>query len=153
MNNTLHKKTFYGQNQKQTAKCGLISQDRFAVELSNFNDEAIQIFKTVPSRSYGKFRFGQERIAKDKSLPISDPKTRNWSFHIKDYELVISKLRALQAKLHVEKIPGFVLNCLRMPQDETFIDYNKLDPALNSALMPFQMEGLRLEFLYKRSIL
>lgn len=142
MNKTLPQKTFYGQNKKQTAKCGLISQDRFCVELSNFNDGAIQIFKTISSRCYGKRKLGQ-RFVTDKNLPISDPKTRNWSFHIKDYELLISKLRVLQAKLHVEKIPGFVLDCLRKPQDEVFIDYNKLDPALSSALMPFQVEGLR----------
>ncbi|XP_018561828.1 SWI/SNF-related matrix-associated actin-dependent regulator of chromatin subfamily A-like protein 1 [Anoplophora glabripennis] len=121
MNKISPQKTFYGQ--KQTAKCALTSQDRFCVELTGFSNEALQIFKTIPSRSY-------------------DPKTRNWSFHIKDYEMLISKLRTLQAKLNVEKIPGFVLNCIRVPQDEVIIDYTKLDPALSSTLLPFQLEGL-----------
>ncbi|KAJ8915171.1 hypothetical protein NQ315_000423 [Exocentrus adspersus] len=125
MNKSLNH-SFYGQAQAQqrlAAKCSLISENRFCVEMSSFSNEAVRVFQTIPTRSY-------------------DPKTRNWNFHVKDYQLVVSKLRTLKDKLKVEQIPKYVLECVNQSQDEVFVDYNKLDPALSSALMPFQIEGL-----------
>lgn len=43
---------FYGKS-TITGTCSLISQDRFAVELSGFNTNAIELFKSIPTRSYG----------------------------------------------------------------------------------------------------
>ncbi|KAJ8966600.1 hypothetical protein NQ314_003430 [Rhamnusium bicolor] len=113
---------FYGK-EKLSGKCVLLSQDRFCVKLNGFSEEAIVIFKTIPSRSY-------------------DPKSRIWNFHIKDYALLLSKLQTLQAKLSIDKLPGFVLNCIKKTQNEVTVDFTKIDPVLASALMPFQLEGV-----------
>lgn len=46
---------FYGASARLTAKCSVITQDRFQVDLSGYSEEAIVIFKSIPSRQYGKF--------------------------------------------------------------------------------------------------
>jgi len=38
-----------------TGKCYMISNDRFAIELSAFIPEIIDTFRTIPSRIYGKY--------------------------------------------------------------------------------------------------
>lgn len=45
---------FYGNPSLITVKCSLISPERFQVDLSGFSEDAIAIFKTIPSRSYSK---------------------------------------------------------------------------------------------------
>lgn len=55
----------------------------------------------------------------------------------------MSKLDALSHKLVLEKLPKFVLNCLKQPQNNVIVDFDKLDPVLCSTLLPFQLEGLR----------
>ncbi|CAH1183107.1 unnamed protein product [Phaedon cochleariae] len=116
---------FYGSNpEKLIAKCSLISEERFVVEINGFCKEAIDIFKNIPSRAY-------------------DPKTHNWNFHIQDHDLVKSKLIPLRAKLHTEELPNYVLKAVRTKPKEVEIDFDKIDPILSSTLMPFQVEGLR----------
>lgn len=46
--------TFYGNNKAITGSCSLISEDRFVVELSGYSQEAIEIFKAIPTRSYSE---------------------------------------------------------------------------------------------------
>lgn len=43
---------FYGTNKVVTANFYLISEFRFAVSLSEYFTQAIEIFKTIPSKSY-----------------------------------------------------------------------------------------------------
>lgn len=54
--------TFYGQQKTVTGKCVLISQDKFCVQLQGFSEEAVNIFKTIPSRSYGNLSHVSLRI-------------------------------------------------------------------------------------------
>lgn len=54
MSKALKPNTFYGVSSLITVKASLISQERFQVDLSGYSEEAIGIFKTIPSRSYGK---------------------------------------------------------------------------------------------------
>lgn len=133
---------FYGSVTRITAKCSLISQERLQVDLSGYCEEAIGIFKTIPTRSYGMCinSFCQHLY---KIIDILDPKSRIWSFSIKDYDLLMSKLDALSQKVVVEKLPKFVLNCLKQPKNNVIINFEKLDPVLSSTLLPFQVEGLR----------
>ncbi|XP_057660326.1 SWI/SNF-related matrix-associated actin-dependent regulator of chromatin subfamily A-like protein 1 [Diorhabda carinulata] len=113
---------FYKQT--LTATLSLISKDRFKVDVSGFDQEIIDIFKTIPSKFY-------------------EPKTRLWNFLISDYDLLLFKLQNLKDKLIVEGIPKFALNCVKMKEHEVEIDFKRLDPTLNATLMPFQIEGLR----------
>lgn len=46
---------FYGKQNVVTGTCSLISDERFVVELSGFSQQAIEVFKTIPSRSYSKY--------------------------------------------------------------------------------------------------
>nr|XP_023019905.1 SWI/SNF-related matrix-associated actin-dependent regulator of chromatin subfamily A-like protein 1 [Leptinotarsa decemlineata] len=118
-------KNFYGKQQQTfTGKCVLINEDRFKVELSAFIQEAIDVFKTIPTRFY-------------------DPKSRIWNFDVKNHELVVARLNHLRPKLTIEPLPKFVLNCLQIRSNEADIDFDRLDPVLLNSLMPFQVEGLR----------
>lgn len=47
---------FYGQKKVITANIHLISEYRFAVDLSRYSVEAIDVFKTIPTKSYSKSR-------------------------------------------------------------------------------------------------
>lgn len=52
--NPIEPRRFFNPMLSVTGKCYMISDDRFALELSAFVPEIIDIFKTVPSRIYGK---------------------------------------------------------------------------------------------------
>lgn len=114
--------TFYKQT--LTATLSLISKERFKVDISGYDQEIIDIFKTIPSKFY-------------------EPKSRLWNFLISDYDLLLFKLQNLKNKLLVEGIPKFALNCVKMKEHYVEIDFNRLDPTLSATLMPFQIEGLR----------
>ncbi|XP_072396063.1 SWI/SNF-related matrix-associated actin-dependent regulator of chromatin subfamily A-like protein 1 [Diabrotica undecimpunctata] len=107
-----------------TAVFSLISTDRFKVDVNKFDEQIIQIFKNIPSKLY-------------------EPKNRIWNFSIQHHDLLLFELQKLREKVTVEPIPKFVINCLKVPPREIEIDFNRLDPVLSAALMPFQIEGLR----------
>lgn len=44
---------FYGNDKTRVVKCSLITEDRFTVEMSQFDPEIVNIMKTLPTRSYG----------------------------------------------------------------------------------------------------
>lgn len=44
----------FSKEKTVTGKCSLLTETRFVVELSGFNEAAISVFKTIPSRNYGK---------------------------------------------------------------------------------------------------
>lgn len=76
-----------------------------------------------------------------------DTSTRNWDFSIKEYEVLMERLKHLKPHVVVGKIPSYVLNCVRMPKpDYSCIDLTKIETELLSALMPFQVEGVWLVF-------
>lgn len=54
--NPIEPRNFFNQTLSVTGKCYMISNDRFALETSSFVPEIIEIFKTVPSRIYGKYK-------------------------------------------------------------------------------------------------
>lgn len=45
---------FYGKKEPITGSVYLISEHRFAVDLSEFSAPALEIFKSIPTRSYSK---------------------------------------------------------------------------------------------------
>lgn len=45
---------FFGVNSVITGKCYMITNERFAMEISAYLSSVIEIFKTVNSRIYGK---------------------------------------------------------------------------------------------------
>lgn len=50
---------FYSKKEPITATVYLISEDRFAVDISEFSAAAVEIFKSIPSRSYSTFCFAR----------------------------------------------------------------------------------------------
>lgn len=51
-------KKFYGQQDaKCEVNCTMITNNRFAAEMSKYNEKLIELFKTIPSRLYGEFFF------------------------------------------------------------------------------------------------
>ncbi|XP_030757655.1 SWI/SNF-related matrix-associated actin-dependent regulator of chromatin subfamily A-like protein 1 [Sitophilus oryzae] len=125
--NTNSKQTidFYGPNKVITLSFVLISSERFNVAMSSYSDAVINLFKQIPTRNY-------------------DSQTRLWSFHITEYNLVVSKLSTLKSQnVKLEKLPPFVINCLQKPIPSCDIDLNRLDTELSQTLLPFQLEGLR----------
>ncbi|XP_045478328.1 SWI/SNF-related matrix-associated actin-dependent regulator of chromatin subfamily A-like protein 1 [Harmonia axyridis] len=109
---------------KITAKCVLQSETRFVVELSAFSSQAIEVFKTIPSKNY-------------------DTKERLWSFHIDDYQLLVTNMSGLMGHLQFSGLPKFVLNCVRSPtKDLSLIDLSPIEPELRNSLMPFQKYGV-----------
>ncbi|CAH0564691.1 unnamed protein product [Brassicogethes aeneus] len=113
---------FYGKDKIFNVKMCLMSEQRFVVEMEFFQP-VIEIFKTIPTRNYNS-------------------STRKWDFHIKDYEMLISKLQVLRANLNIDTLPSFVLNCLKRKSTSTIGDMSKIDSELLTSLMPFQIEGV-----------
>ncbi|KAJ8934749.1 hypothetical protein NQ318_004599 [Aromia moschata] len=122
MNRTPQTWRFYGQ--RVTGKCVLSSNERFSVILNRFSEDALEIFRKVPSKFF-------------------DTKTRIWSFHVKDYESLISKFQTIESIVSIEKLPSYVLSCIKKSQIDVDINYDRLDPVLSATLLPFQLDGLR----------
>jgi len=53
--NPIEPRNFFSQT--VTGKCYMISEDRFALETSSFVPAIIELFKTIPSRIYGNYKF------------------------------------------------------------------------------------------------
>ncbi|KAI4496168.1 hypothetical protein M0802_008035 [Mischocyttarus mexicanus] len=119
---------FFGNNSTTTtAKCYMISNEKFAVELSSYLSSVIDIFKTMDSRSY-------------------DIKTKIWSFHLKDYDNLLKKLRDCKPNLSIITIPASVINLFKKNYYSfnmiSPVDLFSIDETLRSKLMPFQQEGI-----------
>lgn len=52
--------SFYNQKQPIRGTVYLISEDRFAVDLSEFSAPAVEIYKCIPSRSYSTYFLYQQ---------------------------------------------------------------------------------------------
>ncbi|XP_077274708.1 SWI/SNF-related matrix-associated actin-dependent regulator of chromatin subfamily A-like protein 1 [Temnothorax americanus] len=126
--NPIEPRNFFSQASNVTGKCYMISQDRFALELSAFVPEIVEIFKTVPSRAY-------------------DLKTRIWNFHLNDYDGLLQKLTSNNCNVTVARIPEAVFQIFKrnLKSDnrvKSEQDLSKIDEKLMDTLMPFQRDGI-----------
>lgn len=53
--NPIETKNFFGRTSVVTGKCYMISNERFALEISSFVPAVIETFKTILSRTYGYY--------------------------------------------------------------------------------------------------
>lgn len=44
-----------------------------------------------------------------KVIYFLDPQTSKWSFHIKDYDQLISGIKSLEPDVKIEKLPQYIL--------------------------------------------
>ncbi|XP_038222560.1 SWI/SNF-related matrix-associated actin-dependent regulator of chromatin subfamily A-like protein 1 [Zerene cesonia] len=103
----------------------LISEDRFEVNPSEFCTPLINIFKTIPSKSY-------------------DTKSKLWNFSIHDYEQLMSKVAPLAPHIVLGTLPHYVLKILKENiVNPNSIDLSPIESTLRNKLMPFQEDGVR----------
>ncbi|XP_047032444.1 SWI/SNF-related matrix-associated actin-dependent regulator of chromatin subfamily A-like protein 1 [Helicoverpa zea] len=103
----------------------LISEDRFEVNPSEFCAPLINIFKSLPSKSY-------------------DAKSKLWNFSVNDYQQLMSKVAPLAPHIVLGPIPPYVLRVLREESmDPSCVDLSPVEATLRNKLMPFQAEGVR----------
>lgn len=108
-----------------TAKCFIVAENRFGIQISTESQPVIDILKTISGGSY-------------------DSKTKIWDFHINDYDTVIKKLSDSQLRVTVVKLPNLVLQIFKKDLNTNYnsIDLSTIDPKLLKSLMPFQREGI-----------
>ncbi|XP_063700363.1 SWI/SNF-related matrix-associated actin-dependent regulator of chromatin subfamily A-like protein 1 [Culicoides brevitarsis] len=107
-----------------------VSEERFSVKMLGFSETVVNIFKTMPSKSY-------------------DPRTTNWTFNKSEYEALLSKINNNEqlkgSNLKLETIPNFVLRIFREKVETDHIRdmplSEAIEPKLANALMSFQKEG------------
>ncbi|XP_012259547.2 SWI/SNF-related matrix-associated actin-dependent regulator of chromatin subfamily A-like protein 1 [Athalia rosae] len=123
--NTKEPTKFFNKQETATAKCFMKTDNRFAVDLPMFQQQVIEVFKTIPSRSY-------------------DVKTRIWDFNIKDYDLLMEKLAPLKSRVVIEGLPSTILRVFKRDNNTNYdsIDLSAIDSKLVESLMPFQREGI-----------
>ncbi|XP_061718834.1 SWI/SNF-related matrix-associated actin-dependent regulator of chromatin subfamily A-like protein 1 isoform X2 [Cydia pomonella] len=103
----------------------LISEDRFEVNPSEFCPPLINVFKTIPSKSY-------------------DPSSKLWNFSINDYQELMSKVAPLAPHIVLGALPQFVLKILQTQiTDPRTLDLSPIESTLRNKLMPFQEDGVR----------
>ncbi|CAH0694761.1 unnamed protein product [Spodoptera exigua] len=103
----------------------LISEDRFEVNPSEFCTPLINIFKSLPSKSY-------------------DSKSKLWNFSINDYQQLMSKVAPLAPHVVLGPIPPYVLKVLKEDaMDPSCVDLTPIEVTLRHKLMPFQVEGVK----------
>ncbi|XP_059617223.1 SWI/SNF-related matrix-associated actin-dependent regulator of chromatin subfamily A-like protein 1 [Phlebotomus argentipes] len=122
-------KVWPGALAKTVCKCALVSEERFGVTLSNFDQAVNDAMKMIASRS-----FNQEQ--------------KVWSFLLKDYKNFLKAMEPLAHKVTVEHLPPFILKLFSgqkestdMRMDMSFL--SSIEPKLADALMDFQKEGVR----------
>ncbi|XP_050347742.1 SWI/SNF-related matrix-associated actin-dependent regulator of chromatin subfamily A-like protein 1 [Nymphalis io] len=103
----------------------LISEDRFEVNPSEFSAPLINIFKTIPSKSY-------------------DINSKLWNFCIKDYQELMMKVSSLAPHVVLGPLPSYVLKILNEPViDLNTVDLSPIEKTLRDKLLPFQEDGVR----------
>ncbi|XP_071856734.1 SWI/SNF-related matrix-associated actin-dependent regulator of chromatin subfamily A-like protein 1 isoform X1 [Bombus fervidus] len=124
--NPMSTKNFFGQKSCITAKCYMLTDERFVLETSSYFPPLVETIKKVSSRSY-------------------DMKTKQWNFLLKDYETVMEKVINFKSDIQITGLPKPVLQIFRK-NDTTMntenIDLLDIDPQLVENLMPFQREGV-----------
>ncbi|MCL4115455.1 UNVERIFIED_CONTAM: hypothetical protein GTU68_053572 [Idotea baltica] len=110
---------------KVTGNFLLSCKDTFEVNVP-YNQQVIDIFKTMPSKQY-------------------DVKTKKWSFNISDHSRLSTALNQLRPAVCISDLPSYVLQALKKSSKyptPASIDLLSLDPLLLEAFMPFQREGV-----------
>ncbi|XP_047535168.1 SWI/SNF-related matrix-associated actin-dependent regulator of chromatin subfamily A-like protein 1 [Vanessa atalanta] len=103
----------------------LISEDRFEVNPSEFSAPLINIFKTIPSKTY-------------------DINSKLWNFSIKDYQELMLKVSSLAPHVVLGPLPSYVLKILNEPViDPNTVDLSPIEKTLRNKLLPFQEDGVR----------
>ncbi|CAB3234365.1 unnamed protein product [Arctia plantaginis] len=103
----------------------LISDERFEVNPSEFCTPLINVFKSMPSKTF-------------------DMKSKLWNFSIHDYQELVSKVAPLAPHIVLGPLPPYVLKVLReKTMDPNSIDLSPIEATLRHQLMPFQEDGVR----------
>ncbi|TMW50300.1 hypothetical protein DOY81_004620 [Sarcophaga bullata] len=107
-----------------TCKVEMISVQRFEVQPSSYHAKLIEVFKTIPSRTY-------------------DSSTRFWNFSLSDYNLLQERINPLKPAVVIGVIPKNVMNlCQTPPKPINKSCLESIEPTLVEKLMPFQKEGV-----------
>ncbi|KAF7634139.1 hypothetical protein Mgra_00006437 [Meloidogyne graminicola] len=114
----------------------MISTERFKLEFHPFNSEVPLKFKEINSKGY-------------------DASTKTWSFLLRDYELVKSKLTQLRSKNILAKFEEIPLGVRKLFLDKisprnfeqsnnepTSSGLNRADPNIVATLFPYQRSGV-----------
>ncbi|XP_037811206.1 SWI/SNF-related matrix-associated actin-dependent regulator of chromatin subfamily A-like protein 1 [Lucilia sericata] len=107
-----------------TCKVAMITPARFEVQPSSFHAKLIDVFKSIPSKSY-------------------DPNSRYWNFALTDYKLLQERINPLKPDVVIGVIPKAVLNLCQAPPriiNKTCLE--SIEPKLAEKLMPFQQDGV-----------
>ncbi|XP_062705938.1 SWI/SNF-related matrix-associated actin-dependent regulator of chromatin subfamily A-like protein 1 [Aedes albopictus] len=105
--------------------CAMVSESRFIVQPSGFNEKLIEVFKSIPSKQY-------------------DPITKLWTFAFKDYAMVQERVTALNPHVSIGPIPKFILRLFDGgPRPKiSRACLNGIEPSLVSTLLDFQKDGV-----------
>ncbi|XP_065357784.1 SWI/SNF-related matrix-associated actin-dependent regulator of chromatin subfamily A-like protein 1 [Calliphora vicina] len=107
-----------------TCKVAMISPLRFEVQPSSYHVQLIEVFKSIPSKSY-------------------DANTRCWNFALTDYKLLQERINPLKPDIVIGVIPKTVLNlCQRPAKTINRTCLESIEPTLAEKLMPFQQDGV-----------
>uniref|UniRef100_A0A182RG25 SWI/SNF-related matrix-associated actin-dependent regulator of chromatin subfamily A-like protein 1 n=1 Tax=Anopheles funestus TaxID=62324 RepID=A0A182RG25_ANOFN len=108
-----------------TCACSIVSESRFVVESNGFNEQMIEVFKQIPSKSY-------------------ESSTRKWTFEIKDYSMLQERITGLNPHVVLVPIPKFVLQEFASGPKlkPKRICLNAIEPSLVESLLEFQKEGV-----------
>ncbi|XP_030383078.1 SWI/SNF-related matrix-associated actin-dependent regulator of chromatin subfamily A-like protein 1 [Scaptodrosophila lebanonensis] len=107
-----------------TCRPYMISAQRFAVHISGYHEQLIEVFKKIPSRAY-------------------DSNTRIWNFHVNDYALLQKHVGDLKPDVLIGTIPKKVMEMCQAPS--TLPEHSclaSIEPKLAQKLMPFQQDGV-----------
>ncbi|XP_059048695.1 SWI/SNF-related matrix-associated actin-dependent regulator of chromatin subfamily A-like protein 1 [Achroia grisella] len=103
----------------------LISEGRFEVNPSEFCTPLVNVFKTIPSKSY-------------------DASTKLWNFSISDYKDLMNKVAHMAPHIVLGPLPPYVLKVLNEEMlDINSVDISPIESTIRHKLMPFQEQGVR----------
>lgn len=104
----------------------MVTETRFIVQSSGYNEKLIEVFKSIPSKQY-------------------DPATKNWTFDVKDYSMVQERVTALNPHVTIGPIPAFILRIFGNPASRpkpSRACLDAIEPSLAENLLEFQKEGV-----------
>lgn len=97
-----------------TCTCSLISACRFQVITSGYFARLIDVFKTIPSRTFSRFPVAIKIYTFSNILFLCvDNDAKVWSFGLNDYESVQEKVSHLNPDVVIGSLPKFVINLMR----------------------------------------
>ncbi|XP_055680617.1 SWI/SNF-related matrix-associated actin-dependent regulator of chromatin subfamily A-like protein 1 [Lutzomyia longipalpis] len=112
---------------RTVCKCSMVSEDRFGVAISRFDDKITDAFRELPTRNFNR-------------------ETKLWSFHVKDYEDFMKIMNKMQELVCVEELPAFIVKLFVRKKEEQRLDMSflsSINPKLAGCLVDFQKEGVR----------